>query len=72
MTNSWTMTRTIADRIVRLRDGASIIGEGNLDHRIDIQGDDEFAELSRSFNRMSEDCAGPMPISKKRSQGAKR
>ncbi len=28
--NSWTMNRTIADRIVRLRDGASIIGEGNL------------------------------------------
>ncbi|MBP1731081.1 MAG: sensory transduction histidine kinase [Deltaproteobacteria bacterium] len=51
--NSWTMKRMIAERIVRLRDGASIIGQGNLQHRIDIQGDDEFAGLSRSFNTMT-------------------
>jgi PAS domain S-box-containing protein len=52
--NSWSMRRTIADRIERLRNGASVIGEGHLDHRIDIAGDDEFAELSRSFNTMTE------------------
>ena len=56
--NSWTMSRTISDRIVRLRDGASIIGGGNLQHRIDIQGDDEFAGLSQSFNTMTDKLRG--------------
>ena len=51
--NSWTMGRAIADRVRRLRDGASIIGEGNLDYRIDIKGNDEFTELSESFNAMT-------------------
>jgi PAS domain S-box-containing protein len=52
------MNRTIAERIVLLRDGASVIGEGHLDHRIDIPGDDEFAELSRSFNTMTKKLRG--------------
>ena len=51
--NSWTMGRTIANRIGRLRDGASVIGGGNLDHRIDIKGDDEFAEFSGVFDAMT-------------------
>ncbi len=52
--NSWIMGRVFTDRIARLRNGASIIGDGNLDHRIDIKGDDEFAELSRAFNAMTD------------------
>ena len=51
--NSWTIGRTIINRIRLLRDGASIIGQGNLDHRIDIKGDDEFADLSKAFNAMT-------------------
>lgn len=51
--SSWTMSRTIADRIERLRYGASVIGDGNLDYRIDTKGEDEFAELSRGFNAMT-------------------
>jgi PAS domain S-box-containing protein len=51
--NSWTIGRTIINRIRLLRDGASIIGEGNLDHRIDIKGDDEFTDLSKAFNAMT-------------------
>lgn len=51
--NSWTIGRTIINRIRLLRDGASIIGQGNLDHRIKIRGDDEFAELSKAFNAMT-------------------
>lgn len=53
MINSWTTGRTIADRIGRLRQGALVIGGGNTDHRIDITGNDEFAELSRAFNVMA-------------------
>jgi PAS domain S-box-containing protein len=56
--NSWAMGRIIADRVGRLRDGAAIIGEGNLDHRIDIKGNDEFAELSETFNAMTEKLRG--------------
>ena len=52
--NSATMGRAIIDRIARLRDGAVLIGEGNLDHRIDVKGDDEFADLSNAFNVMTE------------------
>ena len=53
LANSWIMGRTITDRIRRLRDGASAIGGGNLDHSIDVKGDDEFAELAGSFNEMT-------------------
>jgi PAS domain S-box-containing protein len=51
--NSWTIGRTIINRIRLLREGATVIGEGNLDHRIEIRGDDEFAALSESFNAMT-------------------
>ncbi len=56
--NSWMMGRTIANRIRRLQEGASIIGEGNLDHLIDIKGDDEFADLSGAFNAMTSKLRG--------------
>lgn len=55
---SWTMGRTITNRIRRLQEGASIIGEGNLDHLIDIKGDDEFVDLSGAFNAMSSKLRG--------------
>lgn len=51
--NSWTLVRTIGKRIAKLSRGAAIIGEGNLDYRIDIQGRDEFAGLAATFNVMA-------------------
>jgi len=51
--NSAMMNRTIAGRISRLRDGAVVIGGGELDHKIDITGNDEFAELADAFNEMT-------------------
>jgi PAS domain-containing protein len=51
--NSWAMGRTIANRVNRLSEGAGMIGEGSLEHRIDVKGDDEFAELSDAFNSMA-------------------
>jgi PAS domain S-box-containing protein len=56
--NALTMSRTIADRVGTLRDGVSVIGSGNLDHRIDSKGDDEFAELGRAFNVMTAKLSG--------------
>jgi two-component sensor histidine kinase/HAMP domain-containing protein len=58
MVNSWMLARAITDRIDRLRDGASVIGGGNLDHRIDITGNDEFADLSETFNAMTAKLSG--------------
>ncbi len=51
--NSWMMGRTITDRMRLLRDGALVIGDGNLDHKIDVKGDDEFTELAEGFNTMT-------------------
>ena len=51
--NSWTMGRALASRIGRLRDGVSVIGGGDLDHRVGIEGNDELAELSGAFNAMT-------------------
>jgi len=76
--NSLTMSRALADRIYRLRNGARQIGEGDLDHRIDIKGDDEFAELSEAFNamtaklRVSHDTLGKEIEERKRAEGALR
>jgi signal transduction histidine kinase len=52
--NLWLMGRMITNRIGLLRDGALVIGEGNLDHRIDIKGDDELADFAGVFNNMTE------------------
>jgi signal transduction histidine kinase len=51
--NSQMMDRAITDRVGRLRHGALLIGGGDLEHRIDVEGDDELAELSESFNAMT-------------------
>jgi signal transduction histidine kinase len=53
MANSWTMGRAITERVRSLRDGAAVIGAGDLSHRIDIKGDDEFAEISQAFDAMA-------------------
>jgi PAS domain S-box-containing protein len=39
--------------VANLRKGATVIGEGNLDYRIDDSGKDEIGDLARSFNQMS-------------------
>ncbi len=36
-------------------DGARVVGSGDLDHAIPVTGDDEVAELSTAFNRMTAD-----------------
>ncbi|MHB9097835.1 MAG: sensor histidine kinase [Syntrophales bacterium] len=53
ITNLWTMGRSITERVGRLHYGATVIGNGDLHHRIDIKGDDELAELSEAFNVMT-------------------
>ena len=54
----WSMARVITERVNRLYAGAVVIGDGNLDHRIDMKGDDEFFELSVAFNAMAAKLSG--------------
>ncbi|MDR1254031.1 MAG: SpoIIE family protein phosphatase [Oscillospiraceae bacterium] len=53
------ITKKITDSIVNpiklLNEGASIIGKGNLDHKIEINTNDELDDLGKSFNKMGLD-----------------
>ncbi len=51
--NSSAMNRAITSRIARLRQGSSLIGGGDLDHSIELRGNDEFADLAHDFNVMT-------------------
>jgi len=51
--NSWTVGRTVTRRIATLREGTAVIGAGNLEHRVAMEGDDEFVELSGAFDAMA-------------------
>lgn len=48
------MTRSVIQSIEKLRKGAEIIGTGDLDHRTGLTGSDEIGQLSRAFDRMTE------------------
>ena len=48
------LIRGIVRPIVRLTEGAKAIGSGQLDYRIQFDGDDEFSKLANSINRMAE------------------
>lgn len=41
--------------LAKLLHGTRQLAEGDLSHRIEVSGRDEFADLGRSFNRMAED-----------------
>jgi PAS domain S-box-containing protein len=44
--------------IANLQAGTRVIGSGNLDYAMDVEGSDEISELSRAFNRMASDLKG--------------
>ena len=48
------LSRGLVQPILELAAGAEAIGEGNLDHRISIDSDDELEALAGSFNTMAE------------------
>ena len=49
------LLRGLRAPLAELLRGTSTLAEGDLSHRIDIAGSDEFADLGRSFNRMASD-----------------
>ena len=46
-------SRSIARPLMRLREGAELVGAGNLEHRIGLTTRDEIGELAREFDDMS-------------------
>ncbi|MEW2413672.1 HAMP domain-containing sensor histidine kinase [Streptomyces sp. NPDC046866] len=46
--------RTVLKPVQRLGDAARRLGEGELDHRLDVSGNDELADLSHTFNKTAE------------------
>jgi serine phosphatase RsbU (regulator of sigma subunit)/anti-sigma regulatory factor (Ser/Thr protein kinase) len=42
----------------RLKNGAIAIGEGRLDHRIELEGEDEFSQIAHAFNEMANKFKG--------------
>jgi PAS domain S-box-containing protein len=51
--NSVVLNRLLNRRILELGNGIEIIGAGDLDYRIDAQGDDELSALARGANEMA-------------------
>lgn len=52
---SFYLTKKVTNPLERLRQGAAIIGKGNLGYRIEIKTGDEIEKLAEDFNKMTKD-----------------
>ena len=59
--------RTLVRQIRKLIKGAELIGEGNLEHKINLKTENEMHQLANAFNKMSED----LKVSQKKLLSAK-
>jgi len=48
------IARSISEPLQRLTEGTREVAQGQFDYRLDSSRDDEFAQVARSFNRMTE------------------
>jgi signal transduction histidine kinase len=55
MIAGFVLTRAIRRPLRRLTAGADALASGALDHRVVVEGDDEFGALAAAFNRMSDE-----------------
>jgi len=55
---SFFVTRSISGPLKKLQEGSRIIGGGNLDYRVEIEGENEIADLAREFNKMAGELKG--------------
>ncbi|MGH7248719.1 MAG: PP2C family protein-serine/threonine phosphatase, partial [Pseudomonadota bacterium] len=60
------MTRTITGAVHHLYQGTQRVIEGNFAHRIEVKGGDQLADLSRSFNRMTENLERLLAVAKEK------
>jgi phosphoserine phosphatase RsbU/P len=52
---AWSFSRTITRPVDALKAGATALGAGNLEYRVDLRTGDEFEALAHSFNTMASD-----------------
>jgi signal transduction histidine kinase len=52
---TFSVSQSISLPLKKLSEGAEIIGRGNLDHRVGTNLKDEIGQLSRSFDKMTQD-----------------
>lgn len=52
------LAKRITAPILELEEGAKIIGDGNLDHRLQVNSNDEIQQLAETFNKMAGDLSG--------------
>lgn len=52
---SYYLSKKITNPLIMLNRGAVIIGNGDLDYKIDVKTGDEIEDLSNAFNKMAED-----------------
>jgi sigma-B regulation protein RsbU (phosphoserine phosphatase) len=60
------MTRTITGTVHGLYEGTRRVMEGDFSHRASIQGNDQLADLSRSFNLMTENLERLLRVEKEK------
>lgn len=60
------MTRTITGAVHRLYEGTQKVIGGDFKHRIEVTGRDQLAELSHSFNRMTENLERLLLVAKEK------
>jgi sigma-B regulation protein RsbU (phosphoserine phosphatase) len=60
------MTRTITEAVHGLYEGTDRVMRGDFAHRIEVKGKDQLAELSRSFNRMTENLQRLLSVEKEK------
>ena len=60
------MTRTITGAVHHLYEGTQKVIEGDFSHRIEVDGNDQLAELGRSFNRMTENLERLLVVAKEK------
>jgi len=51
------VNKSIGIPITKLKNGVEIVGSGNLNHRVGTEATDEIGELSRIFDKMTEDLS---------------
>ncbi len=62
----FSMTRTITGAVHRLYEGTQRVMEGDFSHRIEVKGKDQLADLSQSFNRMTENLERLLVVAKEK------
>lgn len=60
------ITRTITDAVEELYAGTQKVMRGDFSHRIQVRGNEQIAELSRSFNQMTENVERLLIVAKEK------